>query len=184
MFSWSEILLIAVVALIFIGPKELPAVLRKLGQLDSQASPLRRRVPPPFRGIDAGIRGYQDLHKNIQDLLRPEPVQPAQGYPRKRNQPGLHAKACARASRDPSATGYGRGARPALEAGASECLRCRSGSRQPLAYAGRERPGSSVPRAAARTAPSRRRQCPGQSDSPEAALGAGTALEPSKDRAA
>src|ERR1700738_2513732 len=31
-FSWSEILLIGVVALIFIGPKELPGVLRTLGQ--------------------------------------------------------------------------------------------------------------------------------------------------------
>jgi sec-independent protein translocase protein TatB len=31
-FSWSEILLIGIVALIFIGPKELPGVLRTLGQ--------------------------------------------------------------------------------------------------------------------------------------------------------
>src|ERR1700739_1239871 len=30
--SWTEFLLIGVVALIFIGPKELPAVLRTLGQ--------------------------------------------------------------------------------------------------------------------------------------------------------
>jgi sec-independent protein translocase protein TatB len=31
-FSWSEILLIGIVALVFIGPKELPGVLRTLGQ--------------------------------------------------------------------------------------------------------------------------------------------------------
>jgi sec-independent protein translocase protein TatB len=31
-FSWSELLLIGIVALIFIGPKELPGVLRTLGQ--------------------------------------------------------------------------------------------------------------------------------------------------------
>jgi sec-independent protein translocase protein TatB len=31
-FSWSELLLIGVVALVFIGPKELPGVLRTLGQ--------------------------------------------------------------------------------------------------------------------------------------------------------
>jgi sec-independent protein translocase protein TatB len=31
-FSWSELLLIGLVALIFIGPKELPGVLRTLGQ--------------------------------------------------------------------------------------------------------------------------------------------------------
>ena len=31
-FSWSELLLIGIVALVFIGPKELPGVLRTLGQ--------------------------------------------------------------------------------------------------------------------------------------------------------
>ena len=67
MFSWSEILLIAVVALIFIGPKELPALLHKLGQMTAKlrrsADEFRRHFEDPMREA-----GYQDLHKNINDL--------------------------------------------------------------------------------------------------------------------
>src|SRR5208282_3287643 len=67
MFSWSEILLIAVVALIFIGPKELPAVLHKLGQV---AGKLRRTAEEFRRQFEESMResGYEDLHKNISDL--------------------------------------------------------------------------------------------------------------------
>ena len=67
MFSWSEILLIAVVALIFIGPKELPAVLHKLGQVTAK---LRRSADEFRRHFEDSVReaGYEDLHKNINDL--------------------------------------------------------------------------------------------------------------------
>ncbi len=67
MFSWSEILLIAIVALIFIGPKELPAVLHKLGQMTNK---LRRAAEEFRRHFDDAMReaGYEDLHKNINDL--------------------------------------------------------------------------------------------------------------------
>jgi sec-independent protein translocase protein TatB len=67
MFSWSELLLIAVVALIFIGPKELPAVLHKLGQM---AAKLRSSAEEFRRHFDDAVReaGYQDVHKNINDL--------------------------------------------------------------------------------------------------------------------
>jgi sec-independent protein translocase protein TatB len=44
-FSWSEILLIGIVALIFIGPKELPGVLRTLGQWMSKV----RRMAGDFQ---------------------------------------------------------------------------------------------------------------------------------------
>jgi sec-independent protein translocase protein TatB len=67
MFSWSEILLIAVVALIFIGPKELPAILHKLGQMTAS---LRRSAEEFRRHFEQSMReaGYEDLHKNINDL--------------------------------------------------------------------------------------------------------------------
>jgi sec-independent protein translocase protein TatB len=67
MFSWSEILLIAVVALIFIGPKELPAILHKLGQMTAM---LRRSAEEFRRHFEQSMReaGYEDLHKNINDL--------------------------------------------------------------------------------------------------------------------
>ncbi len=67
MFSWSEIVLIAVVALIFIGPKELPAALHMLGQA---AGKLRRSAEEFRRHFEESMReaGYDDLHKNINDL--------------------------------------------------------------------------------------------------------------------
>lgn len=65
--AWSELLLIAVVALIFIGPKELPAVLHNLGRM---AAKLRRSADEFRRHFEESMResGYGDLHKNIQDL--------------------------------------------------------------------------------------------------------------------
>jgi sec-independent protein translocase protein TatB len=67
MFSWSEILLIAVVALIFIGPKELPAILHKLGQMTAS---LRRSAEEFRRHFEQSMReaGYEELSKNINDL--------------------------------------------------------------------------------------------------------------------
>lgn len=67
MFSWSEIILIAVVALIFIGPKELPAILHRLGQMTAT---LRRSAEEFRRHFEQSMReaGYEDLNKNINDL--------------------------------------------------------------------------------------------------------------------
>ncbi len=65
--AWSELLLIAVVALIFIGPKELPALLNNLGRA---AAKLRRSADDFRRHFEDSMReaGYEDLHKNINDL--------------------------------------------------------------------------------------------------------------------
>jgi hypothetical protein len=56
MFEWSEWVVIGVVALIVIGPKELPAVLRAIGQWDDQASANGRGVSEPIPGSDARSR--------------------------------------------------------------------------------------------------------------------------------
>jgi len=67
--SWSEILLIAVVAIIFIGPKELPVVLRTLGRLIAQA----RRLADEFRGhVDEMMRESElaELRQQVADLKR------------------------------------------------------------------------------------------------------------------
>ena len=65
--AWSELLLLAVVALIFIGPKELPQVLNSLGRA---AAKLRRSADEFRRHFEESMResGYEDLHKNIQDF--------------------------------------------------------------------------------------------------------------------
>src|SRR5262249_48130781 len=73
MFSWSELLLIAIVALIFIGPKELPQVLQSLGKAVAK---LRRSADDFRRQFEDSMRdsGYGDLHKNIQDLRQLNPA--------------------------------------------------------------------------------------------------------------
>jgi len=65
--AWSELLLIAVIALIFIGPKELPQVLHNLGRA---ATKMRRSAEELRRHFEDSMReaGYEELHKNIQDL--------------------------------------------------------------------------------------------------------------------
>src|SRR4029077_12767334 len=47
--SWSELLLIGVVALVFIGPKELPGVLRTVGQWTGKVRRMAGEVQDQFR---------------------------------------------------------------------------------------------------------------------------------------
>jgi sec-independent protein translocase protein TatB len=71
--AWSELLLIAVVALIFIGPKELPHVLANLGRA---ATKLRRSADEFRRHFEDSMResGYEDLHKNLKDFKALNPT--------------------------------------------------------------------------------------------------------------
>jgi sec-independent protein translocase protein TatB len=65
--SWSEFLLIGVVALIVIGPKELPAVMRTLGQwtrkVRSMASEFQSQFQEAMREAE-----MTDLKKEVDDL--------------------------------------------------------------------------------------------------------------------
>jgi sec-independent protein translocase protein TatB len=66
-FSWSELLLIGMVALIFIGPKELPGVLRTLGQWMSKV----RRMAGDFQNqFHDAMREAElaDLKKEVDDM--------------------------------------------------------------------------------------------------------------------
>ena len=71
--AWSELLLIAVIALIFIGPKELPQVLHSLGRMTAK---LRRTADDFRRQFEDSVReaGYEDLHKNIQEFRSLNPA--------------------------------------------------------------------------------------------------------------
>jgi sec-independent protein translocase protein TatB len=71
--AWSELLLIAVIALIFIGPKELPQVLHNLGRMTAK---LRRSADDFRRQFEDSVRegGYEDLHKNLQDFRSLHPA--------------------------------------------------------------------------------------------------------------
>jgi sec-independent protein translocase protein TatB len=66
-FSWSELLLIGIVALIFIGPKELPGVLRTLGQWMSKI----RRMAGDFQNqFHDAMREAElaDLKKEVDEM--------------------------------------------------------------------------------------------------------------------
>ncbi len=71
--AWSELLLVAVIALIFIGPKELPHVLHSLGRMTAK---LRRTADDFRRQFEDSVReaGYEDLHKNIQEFRSLHPA--------------------------------------------------------------------------------------------------------------
>ena len=65
--GWSELLLIAVVALIAIGPKELPTVLRTLGQWTSKL----RRMASEFQSqFQEAMREAEmaDLKKQVDEM--------------------------------------------------------------------------------------------------------------------
>jgi sec-independent protein translocase protein TatB len=65
--SWTEFLLIGVVALIVIGPKELPAVLRTLGQWTRKV----RSMAADFQGqFQEAMREAEmaDLKKQVDDI--------------------------------------------------------------------------------------------------------------------
>ena len=65
--GWSELVLIGVVALIAIGPKELPGVLRMVGQWMGKA----RRMAAEFQGqFQEALREAEmaDLKKQVDDM--------------------------------------------------------------------------------------------------------------------
>jgi len=67
--SWSEFLLIGVVALIVIGPKELPAVMRTIGQwtrkVRGMASEFQNQFQEAIREAE-----MSDLKKEVDDLAQ------------------------------------------------------------------------------------------------------------------
>ena len=67
--SWSEFLLIGIVALVVIGPKELPAVMRTLGQwtrkVRSMAAEFQNQFQEAMREAE-----MTDLKKQVDDMAR------------------------------------------------------------------------------------------------------------------
>lgn len=71
--GWSELVIIGVVALVVVGPKELPALLRTIGQWAGKA----RRMASEFQGqINDAIREaeLEDVKKSVDDLRSLNPT--------------------------------------------------------------------------------------------------------------
>jgi sec-independent protein translocase protein TatB len=71
--AWSELFIILVVAIIVVGPKELPGMLRGLGRIIGK---LRRSADDFRRQFDESMReaGGEDLHRELNELRRHNPL--------------------------------------------------------------------------------------------------------------
>jgi sec-independent protein translocase protein TatB len=75
--GWSEVLVIAVVAIIVVGPKELPRMLRAFGKTMGQ---VRRTANDFKRQFDEALReaereaGLEDTRRQLQSIARADPL--------------------------------------------------------------------------------------------------------------
>ncbi|MGB0087132.1 MAG: Sec-independent protein translocase protein TatB [Rhodomicrobiaceae bacterium] len=71
--AWSELLIVLIVAILVIGPKELPALLRTLGQMLGK---LRRSADEFRRQFDEAVReaGGEDLQREMRALQQHNPL--------------------------------------------------------------------------------------------------------------
>ncbi len=68
-FSIQEILLIGIIALIVVGPKDLPLMLRKLGKFVGQAKKLAREFQSSFDELGRQAE-LEELKKEVESLKR------------------------------------------------------------------------------------------------------------------
>jgi sec-independent protein translocase protein TatB len=65
--GWSELLLVAVLALVFVAPKDLPRMMRTLGQLAAKARSMAREFQQSFEDM-ARETELEELRKELADL--------------------------------------------------------------------------------------------------------------------
>nr|WP_300392213.1 Sec-independent protein translocase protein TatB [Henriciella sp.] len=68
-FGFTEFLLVAIIALIVVGPKDLPMMMRKLGQFVAKGRSMAREFQSAFDDI-ARQAELDELRKEIEDLRR------------------------------------------------------------------------------------------------------------------
>tara|TARA_R110000824_G_scaffold155226_1_gene327573 strand:- start:129755 stop:130126 length:372 start_codon:yes stop_codon:yes gene_type:complete len=65
--GWSELLLVAVLAIVFIGPKDLPRVMRTLGQYVGKMRAMAREFQNSFEDL-ARESELEELRQQVADL--------------------------------------------------------------------------------------------------------------------
>jgi len=68
--GWTELLLIGIVALIVVGPKDLPAMFRTLGRFTAKARNMAREFQKAFDEA-ADQSGMKDTVKDLRDISNP-----------------------------------------------------------------------------------------------------------------
>jgi sec-independent protein translocase protein TatB len=71
--GWSEILLIAVVAIVVIGPKDLPRVMRTVGQWVGKVKRMGREFQSQFNEALREAE-LEDVRKDIADIMSTDPL--------------------------------------------------------------------------------------------------------------
>ena len=123
--GWSELLVIGVVAIVVVGPKELPRLMRTfghyLGKVRHMAADFQRQFEEAVRDseIDEVRKAMQDFHAEVSDvaprgtadkpLMMPTPAEPAPAeaeaaLPAPKPKPKPRAKKPARAKTVPAKT--------------------------------------------------------------------------------
>jgi sec-independent protein translocase protein TatB len=71
--AWSELLLVVIVAIIVVGPKELPGLMRTAGRMLAK---LRRTADDFRRQFDEAVKeaGGEDLQREMQSLRQHNPI--------------------------------------------------------------------------------------------------------------
>ncbi|WP_172331835.1 Sec-independent protein translocase protein TatB [Mangrovicoccus sp. HB161399] len=68
--GWTELLVIGVVALIVVGPKDLPVMFRTLGQFTGKARAMAREFTSAMNAA-ADEAGVKDVEKSLRDISNP-----------------------------------------------------------------------------------------------------------------
>ena len=66
--GWFEILIIAAIAIIVVGPKDFPVVLKKIGEWTSYIKNYFRNIQKDFTDIQDDIKENASIEKEISNL--------------------------------------------------------------------------------------------------------------------
>jgi sec-independent protein translocase protein TatB len=69
--GWSELLVIGVVALIVVGPKDLPVMFRRLGEFTGKAKAMAREFTSAMNAA-ADEAGVKDIGKDLRKMANPK----------------------------------------------------------------------------------------------------------------
>ena len=107
--GWSELLVIAVVAIVVVGPKELPRLMRTfghyVGKLRRMAADFRRQFEEAVRDteIDEVRKVMQDFHAQASDMKLPAPAKKAEPASKPEPKPRLKTPKTTYAKKTPAA---------------------------------------------------------------------------------